>query len=99
MSNEIHKIDLHTEGVEGEKELLRCRDNYAITGNPGMNLPLRHLKHIKSPYGYANLDLEDVKILADTGFTLENKRTGDIVKERNVDKYITKWNKEGGKIL
>ncbi|MGL5315643.1 MAG: hypothetical protein ACRC92_20480 [Peptostreptococcaceae bacterium] len=79
--------------------LLNSRDYYRVYMNHGEPLPLFHLKHFTSPKEPLNLDLEDVLILANDGFFVENKRTGDIVKARNVNKYVANWSKDKSPIL
>ena len=53
----------------------------------------------KSPQKSFNLALDQVKILIEKGYKLKNNRTGDVIKKRNVDEYISKWSKDKNPII
>lgn len=83
-----------------EVSLMEKRDYYEIGGFEGKYMPAEaNLGFYKSPQKSFNLALDQVKILIEKGYKLKNNRTGDVIKKRNVDEYISKWSKDKNPIL
>lgn len=83
-----------------EVSLMEKRDYYEIGGFEGKYMPAEaNLGFYKSPQKSFNLALDQVKILIEKGYRLKNNRTGDVIKKRNVDEYISKWSKDKNPII
>lgn len=96
MSTSLLKISTNSMEVS----LMEKRDYYEIGGFEGQYMPKEaSLGFYKSPQKSFNLALDQVKILIEKGYRLKNNRTGDVIKKRNVDEYISKWSKDKNPII
>lgn len=96
MSISLYKLSTNSMEVS----LMEKRDYYEIGGFEGQYMPKEaDLGFYKSPQKSFNLALDQVKILIEKGYKLKNNRTGDVIKKRNVDEYISKWSKDKNPII